>query len=77
MIVAIKSRRLKLAGHVARMEERRVAYRVMMGKPEGRIPLGRQRRRFEDNLKMDLQKVVWWAWNGLIWLRVGTGGGLL
>jgi len=59
------------------MEERRGAYRVMVGKPEGRRPLGRLRRRCEDNIKLDLQKVVWKAWNGLIWLRVGTGGGLL
>jgi len=59
MILAIKSRRLGLAGHVARMEERRVAYRVMVGKPEGRRPLKRPRRRCEDNIEMDLQKVVW------------------
>jgi len=49
----------------------------MVGKPEGRRPLGRPGRRCEGNIKMDLQKVVWRAWNGLIWLRVGTGGGLL
>jgi len=77
MILVIKSRRLRLAGHVARIKERRGAYRVMLGKPEGRRPLGRPRRRCEDNIKMNLQKVVWRAWNGLIWLRVGTGGGLL
>jgi hypothetical protein len=74
MILAIKSKRLRLTGHVAGMEERRGPYRVMVGKPERRRPLGRPRCRWEDNIKMDRQKVVW---NGLIWLRVGTGGGLL
>ena len=44
-------------GHVARMGERRVVYRVLVGKPEGKRPLGRRRRRWEDNIKMDLQKV--------------------
>jgi hypothetical protein len=49
-----------------------------VGKPEGRRPLGRPRRRWEDNIKMDLQEVGWWgAWTGSIWLRIGTGGGLL
>jgi hypothetical protein len=46
-------------------------------RPEGRRPLGRPRRRWEDNIKMGLQEVGWGAWTGLIWLRVGTGGGLL
>jgi hypothetical protein len=40
-------------------------------------PLGRLRRRWEDNIKMDLQEVGWGAWTRLIWLRIGTGGGLL
>jgi hypothetical protein len=47
------------------------------GGPEGRRPLGRPRRRWEDNIKMDFQEVEWGAWTGLIWLRIGTGGGLL
>jgi hypothetical protein len=55
----------------------RVAYRVLMGKPEGRRPLGRLRRRWKDNTKMDLREVGWWALTGSIWLRIGTGGGLL
>ena len=46
--------RISWAGHVARMEERRVVYRVLVGKPEGKRPLGRPRRRWEDNIKMDL-----------------------
>jgi hypothetical protein len=59
------------------MREGRGAYRVLVGRPEGRRPLGRPRRRWEDNIKMDLQEMGWGAWTGLIWLRIGTGGGLL
>jgi hypothetical protein len=54
IIRVIKSRTLRWAGHVARMCERRGAYRALVGKPEGRRPLGRPRRRWEDNIKMDL-----------------------
>jgi hypothetical protein len=53
----IKSRRLRWIGHVARMGERRAAYRVLVGKHEERTPFGRPRRRWEDNIKMDLQEV--------------------
>jgi hypothetical protein len=56
-IWVIKSRRLRWAGHVARMRERRGAYRALVGKPEGRRPLGRPRRGWEDNIKMDLREV--------------------
>jgi hypothetical protein len=59
------------------MGEGRGAYRILLGRPEGRRPHGRPRRRREDNIKMDLQEVAWGAWTGLIWLRIGTGGGLL
>ncbi|KAJ4425776.1 hypothetical protein ANN_27401 [Periplaneta americana] len=52
----IKSRRLRWAGHVARMGEFRNAYRVLVGRPEGKRPLGRPRRRWEDNIKMDLRE---------------------
>jgi hypothetical protein len=76
-IRVIKSRRMRWAGHVARMGEGRGAYRYLVGRPEGRRPLGRPKRRWEDNIKMDLQEVGWGAWTGLIWLRIGTGGGLL
>ena len=48
-----------------------------MGKAEGTRPLGRVRRRWEDNIKMDLQEVEWGAWAGLMWLRIGTDGGHL
>jgi hypothetical protein len=59
------------------MGEGRGAYRILLGRPEGRRPLGRPWRRWEDNIKMDLQEVGRGAWTGLIWLRIGTGGGLL
>jgi hypothetical protein len=54
IIRVIKSRRLRWAGHVARMEERRGAYRALVVKPEGRRPLGRPRHRWKGNIKMDL-----------------------
>ena len=53
----LKSRRLRWAGYVARMEQFRNAYRVLLGKPEGKRPLGRPRRRWEDNNKMDLREL--------------------
>ena len=48
-----------------------------MGTPEGKRQLGSPGLIWEDNIKMDLQGVGWWAWTGLIWLGIGTGGGLL
>ena len=57
IIRSLKSRRLRRAGHVARMEQPRNAHRVLVGKPEGKRPLGRSRRRWEDNIKMDLREV--------------------
>ena len=53
----LKSRRLRWAGHVAHMEQFRNAYRVLVGKPERKKPLGSPRRRWEDNIKMDLREV--------------------
>jgi hypothetical protein len=53
----IKARRMRWAGHVARMGEVRGAYNILVGRPEGRIPLGRPSRRWEDNIKMDLKKI--------------------
>ena len=53
----IKSRRMRWAGHVACMEEGRGVHKVSVGKPGGKRPLGRPRRRWEDNIKMDLQEV--------------------
>ena len=56
IVRVVKSRRMRWVGHVARMGVKGV-YRVLVGKPEGKIPLGRPRRRWEDNIKMDLQEV--------------------
>jgi hypothetical protein len=74
IIRMVKSRRRRLAGHVARLGEKRNVYRILVGKPEGKRPLGRPRHRWVDNNKMDLGGMVWIA---LIWLRIGTGGRLL
>ena len=57
IVRVIKSRRMRWVGHAARMGEERGAYRVLLGKPEGRSPLGRSRRRWVDNIRMDLQEV--------------------
>jgi hypothetical protein len=69
----IKSRRMRWAGHVARIREKRNAYRILVGKPESRRPLGRPRRRWVDNIKMDLKEI---GWDGMDWidLRRGTSG---
>jgi hypothetical protein len=60
----IKSRSTKWAGHVARIWEKRNAYRILMGKPEGKRPLGSPRRRWADNIKMDLRET---GWRGMDW----------
>jgi hypothetical protein len=59
--------------------EKRNAYRILMRKPEGKRPLGRPRCRWVDNIEMDLRQIGWggMVWTGLIWLRIGTSGGLL
>ena len=57
IVLVVKSRRMRWAGHVARMGEGRGVHSVLVGKPEGKRPLGRPRRRWEDNVKMDLQEV--------------------
>ena len=59
----IKSRRMRWAGHVARMGERRGVYRVLLGKSDGKRQRGRLRRRWEDNIKIDLQEVVYGVMN--------------
>jgi hypothetical protein len=70
---------MRWAGHVARMGEKRNVYMLFVGKPEGRRPLGRTRRRWIDNIKMDLSEIGLSVvgWTGLVWLRIGTGGKLL
>ena len=58
----IKSRRTRWAGHITRMGENRDVYRVLVGKPEGKSPLGRPRTKWEDNIKMDLQAMGVWRY---------------
>jgi len=70
----IKSISMRWAEYVARMVEKRGVCRVLVGKPEGKKPLGRPRRRWEDNSKMDLQEWDVGLWTGSSWLRTGTGG---
>jgi hypothetical protein len=78
IIRMIQSRRMRWAGHVARMGEIRNAYRILGGgKPEGKRPLGRTRRRWVDNINMGLREI---GWDGMDWFelaQVGTSGGLL
>ena len=57
IVRVITSRKMRWAGHVARMGERRGVYRVLVGKPEGKRPLERRRRRWDSNIKMDLHEV--------------------
>jgi hypothetical protein len=63
----IKSRRMRWVGNVARIGEGRGVNRVLVGKPEGKRPLGRPRRRWEDNIKMDLQEV---GYGGMDWIEL-------
>jgi hypothetical protein len=65
IIRAIKSRRMRCAGHAARMGERRNAYRIFVGKPEGKRPLGKPRHRWVDNIKMHLKEI---GWDGMDWI---------
>jgi hypothetical protein len=66
IIKQIKSRRMMWAGHVARMGEERNVYRVLMGKPEGKRPLGRPRRRWENGIRMDLREI---GWGSVDWIQ--------
>ena len=75
--LVIKSISLKWARHVALMWERRGAQWILVGKPEGKRPNGRPTCRWVDNTKINLHEFgLGKAWNELIWLRTGTGGGL-
>jgi len=67
IVRVIKSRIMRWAGHVARMGEGRGMYRVLVGRSEGKRPLGRPRRRWEDNIKMDLQEV---RCGGTAWIEL-------
>jgi transcription termination factor 2 len=64
IIIMVNSRRIRWAGHVARMEETRSPYRMLVGKPEGKRPLERPRRRWEDNIRMDVREI---GWGGMDW----------
>jgi hypothetical protein len=77
IIKQIKSRRMRWAGHVARMGEQRKVYKVLVGKSEGKRPLERPTCRWEDGIRMDLREIGLGVWIGFDWLRIGTGGGLL
>ena len=57
IVRVIKSRRLRWAGHVARMEDGRSAFKILTGTPEGKRPFGRPRHRWEDNIRMDLKEI--------------------
>jgi hypothetical protein len=75
IIRIIKSRRMRWTGHVARMGEKRNTYRLMVGRPEGKRPIGRPTtRRWVDNIKMNLGETGWGVLTGLVWLRIGTSG---
>jgi hypothetical protein len=67
IVRVIKSRRMRWAGHVKRMGEGRGVYRVLVGRPEGKRPLGRPRRMWEDNIKMDLSEI---GIDGANWIRL-------
>jgi hypothetical protein len=74
IIRQIKSRRMRWAGHVAGMGEGRNVYKVLVGKPEGRIPLGRPRRRWEDGVRMDLREI---GWEGVEWTQLALVNALM
>jgi hypothetical protein len=77
IIRRIKSRRIRWGRHVTRMGEGRNLIRVLVGKPEGKRPLERPRRRWDDGIKMDLREIGWGVWSGFTWLRIGIICGLL
>jgi len=66
-----------MGGACSTYEDRRGVYKVLVWKPEGKSPLGRLRCRWEDNIKVVLQKLNVGSWTGSSWLRIGTGGGHL
>jgi hypothetical protein len=74
IVRVIESRRMRWVGHVARMGEGRSAYRVLVGKPEGKRLLGRPGYRWEDNIKLDLRDM---GIDGANWIQLGSIGGLL
>jgi hypothetical protein len=77
IIRQVKSRRMRWTGHVARLGVERKLYKVLVGNLEGKRPLRRPRRRWEDGIRMDLREIGLGVWIGFDWLRTGTGGWLL
>jgi hypothetical protein len=71
IIRQIKSRRMRWAGHMARMGEGRNVYSVLVGKPEGKRPLEKPSRRWEDGIKMDLREI---GWGGVEWIHLAQDG---
>jgi hypothetical protein len=63
-----------VGAHMASVEEKRNVYKVLVGKPEGRRPFGRPRRRWDDEIGMDLGRLAWWVRSGFSWLCIGIGG---
>jgi hypothetical protein len=74
IIRLVKWRKMRWVGYIARILEKRNAYRLLVGKPEGKRPLERPRRRLVDNIKMDLGEM---GWSNVDWLRIRKSGELL
>jgi hypothetical protein len=77
IIRLIRSTRMRWAGHIARMGETRNAYRILVGKPEGKRPLGKPGRMWVNIFKMYFGEIGWDGMTGSNWLRIGTSGMLL
>jgi hypothetical protein len=77
IIRQMKSRRMRWAGHVACMGEKRNVFRVLMEKPEGKRPLGRPRRRWEGGIRLDLREIGWGSVDWIQLAQAGTSGGIL
>jgi hypothetical protein len=77
IIRVFKSGRMRWVGHVMHMGGIRNAYRFLVCRPERRRTIGSPRCRWEDNIKVDLREIGFGVWIGFMWLRRGTGGGLL
>jgi len=72
----MKLRRMRWAGNIARMGEMRIAYGILVGKPEGKRTFGRPRLRWKDNIRIELrERECWGMWTECIWLRIGTSDG--
>jgi hypothetical protein len=76
IIRQIKSRRMRWTGHMSHMGEKRKVYTVLVGKPEGKKPLGRVRCRWEDGNRKNLREIGWGVWSGSSWLSVSLRTGL-